>query len=215
MRESIEYIEELNTKERNMESMAEAINESIHEMNKVIDWVNHSIIEPREQETKEKDDKKDKPSHFLEYLLFYIIMFATVGSAFELFTFPFPNWEKILTLASVLSSAILIGAIKEMLWKMVRKKTRESEMRKARIDALETALASQSIQQTRATIKYDKLIQYIREKYPDANIDEILYSVEIQAPKRITELKSYKDMCDDIEKEVKEHEKRFTNTIKF
>lgn len=214
IKESITFIEEINTKEQNLEKMGEAINSSIKEMNKVIDWVTHSIIEPRQQDLTERKET-EKHKYLREYFLFYIVTYATVGSAFGYLSFPNIDWSNIIKLGLVLSSAILIGAIKDILWNTVQSKTKQIESLTTRAKALETALASQSIHTTKTNIKFNKLILYIRETYPDADIENILYAVDAQVPHKVEKLKSYQVMCDEIETALKEDEKKFTSTIKF
>ncbi len=109
----------------------------------------------------------------------------------------------------------LIGAIKDMLWNTIRSKSRENESLKTKAKALETALASQSIHTTRINIKFDKLIQYIRETYPDADIEDILYKVEVQIPQKVPQMKSYQEIKDELEKLTNEANKQISSTIKL
>ena len=216
--ESIDFINEIDTKEQNVYKMAESINKTIQEINTVIDWVTHSIIEPRQQQN-QTDESNENPSHLKEYLLFYIVTFLTVGSAFGFFAYssikPHMDWSSIIKLAMVLSSAILVGVIKDTLWKMIQKKTKEYETVKTRNKALETALASQSIHTTKTNIKLDRLVRYIQDNYPDANIEDILYTIDVKVPKKLSRLQSVQEIAEQIAEEQKEKEKNLTSTIKL
>ncbi len=199
--ESIKMLEEIGEKEKNIDTVVNKVNESVRKTNQIIDWFGSNYTKVEKHNNKKDHNDQGKYTYIIEYSLLYISILFTMCAMLNVFT-PF-NAELFVKISMALTSCILIGVIKDILWKMVKGYKLQSEHKDAVNRALETAVTSLSIQSTKKDIQNAKLVKYIREKDPMADLDKILYSSDFEIPTKIDEIKSFEEICNDINDEKK------------
>ncbi len=198
--EAIEDITKLKDGEEDVKELVGTVNSVVDNVNQMANWV-ASVI----SSTKAPKEVKDAFSACWEYVGFYVVLLVSISATFGFVAFDKFDWEAIIKLALVLTSAILIGAIKEMLWKQIKERDKTIDVLKEENKALETALSTQSIENSRLKTRYNKVVDYVRDREPTFNPDLLFYP------------KAYSDMYREQENRsnIKHVEKRYYTDSSF
>lgn len=167
--EAIEEIAQISEKEENIEAVINKVNSALCSLNKIINWVKTNYVDPVAKKSRRKFDA------VIEYGIFYLVLLATLSATLGYINFSTFNAEGIVNLALVLSTCVLVGVIKQLLWFKIESRDKTIKVIKEENKAKETALSVASIQYTKLQSINEKLIKYITAKDPGFNINKLYH----------------------------------------
>jgi DNA repair exonuclease SbcCD ATPase subunit len=139
---TIKNVSKMNNKIGKLEEKTENLKEfgkEISSMGKVLKSLDKIIQEKIELSNLPEEWKKGI-SAIWEYVGLFIVSLFSISAAFGYFSFDNFSMEDIVKLALVLSSTILLGAIKSMLWKQIQQRDKTIEDLKSEMESNKIAL---------------------------------------------------------------------------
>jgi len=201
--DALDLLDMIDFRETNLTDAVKKINNTVKEVNSVIDWVKTNIIQG-----KRVDDESwtQKYAAFIEYLILYVVATLSVSSALGYFIIGKTDWASVGIIATVMSSTILLGSVKHILNRLIRRKTMKIESLEETNKALETALAAQSIERTKEQSRFQRLYEHVKRVDPHFSLETLYMEANPPTPQKIKPL-TIKKFCEDQQDYEKQKKK--------